>query len=128
MADELALESFDVGGQPLLEPFLKGLRLGEFLEQALSRPRRRLAVPHAQAALLLVRNIALSRHPLYQVPTWARRFDPARLGLEPKQLEAVNDDRLGRTLDRLFVADRSSPARGGHFVTVLPQTRKEDAT
>ena len=62
------LESLEVGGHPLLEPLLQRLRLEEFLEEALGQPHRPLKVPHADMALLLVRNIALSRHPLDQVP------------------------------------------------------------
>lgn len=108
MAKNLALESLDIGGHPLITPFFQRLRLRQFFEEALGRSDARLKVPHADVALLVVRNIALSRHPLYRMPEWLRRFDPRQLGLEPEQLESINDDRLGRTLDRLFEADRQS--------------------
>ena len=56
--------------------------------------------------MLMVRNFTLSRYPLYGVPQWTRQFDPERLELQPDQIRLINDDRLGRTLDKLFVADR----------------------
>ena len=39
---------------------------------------------------------------------WAAPYDPAVLGLAPGEVELLNDDRVGRTLDRLFDADRAS--------------------
>lgn len=36
---------------------------------------------------------------------WLSRFDPAELGLKSEHLRLLNDDRLGRTLDRLFKVD-----------------------
>ena len=55
--------------------------------------------------LVLVRNLLISREPLYGVGEWAARHVPALLGLTPEQLPALNDDRVGRCLDRLFDAD-----------------------
>jgi hypothetical protein len=57
------------------------------------------------ALLVLVRNLLVSREPLYGVGEWAARHVPALLGLNPEQLPALNDDRVGRGLDRLFEAD-----------------------
>ncbi len=33
---------------------------------------------------------------------------PTLLGLKPTQIELLNDDRVGRALERLFEADRSA--------------------
>jgi len=106
--DELRLESEEIGAQPLIQPLIERLRLREFLERAFGRPDARLKLHHVDSALLLVRNFGLSRHPLYGVSHWARRFDPAQLELTEQQLALVNDDRLGRLLDKLFVVDRRS--------------------
>jgi len=108
MTEALSLESLSLGGQPLLGPFLQRLRLRSFLDEALGPPDSRAKLPPVDSALLLVRNFALCRHPLYGVPAWTRRFDPAQLELDPEQLRLVNDDRLGRTLDRLFESDLRS--------------------
>lgn len=103
--EELALESVTVGGQPLLRPFIERLRLRPLLGEALGPVDRRLKLDSVDSALLLVRNFALSRHPLYGVPAWLRQFDPAQVELTTEQMQLVNDDRLGRALDRLFIAD-----------------------
>jgi transposase len=99
------LESLEIGAHPLLRPFLERLELRRCFEQALGPLDRRLTLSPAEGALVLVRNFALSRHPLYGVPQWAARFVPEQLELGPKLLARLNDDRLGRTLDRFFQAD-----------------------
>jgi hypothetical protein len=103
---ELELQSEEIGAQPLIQPIVQRLRLREFFEQAFGRPDTRLKLPHVDSALLLVRNFVLSRHPLYGVSQWAQRFDPGRLELGKEQVALLNDDRLGRLLDKLFLVDR----------------------
>lgn len=102
----LTLESVEVGAQPLLQVFLDRLGLRALFTRAFAERDARLRLPHADSALLLVRNFTLARHPLYGVPQWAQRFCPGRLELRPEQLALVNDDRFGRTLDQLFLLDR----------------------
>jgi len=99
------LESLQVGGHPILQPFVKRLGLRRFFEEALGRLDQRLALSPVDAALVLVRNFALSREPLYGVPEWAGRFVPEQLEMDARMVELLNDDRLGRTLDRFFLAD-----------------------
>ena len=103
--EALTLESLGIGGHPLIQPLLQRLRLRELLTDALGPLDRRLKLNPVDGLLLLVRNFALSRHPLYGVPEWVRSFDPTRLELAPELVHLVNDDRLGRALDRLFAAD-----------------------
>jgi transposase len=55
--------------------------------------------------LLSPQNLLVSREPLYGVGEWAARHEPSWLGLSENQLAALNDDRVGRALDRLFDAD-----------------------
>jgi hypothetical protein len=55
-----------------------------------------------------VSNIVVSHRPVYSIGEWAAPHDPAMLGLEPGDATALNDDRLGRMLDRLFDADPAS--------------------
>lgn len=108
MADALSLESLYLGALPIAQPFLERLRVMDLIEEALGRPDRRIKLPPGKSAMVMVRNIILSRHPLYEVGEWARRFVPGELDLAAEQVELINDDRLGRTLDRLFKADLRS--------------------
>ena len=50
----------------------------------------------------------LSSFPLYKLPEWSRNYIPQLLDMTPEQLDALNDDRIGRSLDELFLADRST--------------------
>jgi len=104
----LKLEALEVGALPIVRTLLDRLGWRRLLERAFDPPDRRLRLSHVDASLLLVCNFALSRHPLYGVPEWSRRFGARALGLPPQSLELLNDDRLGRTLDRLFEIDRRS--------------------
>jgi transposase len=99
------LTSRRVAALPILNHFLRRLRLRDFLHEHLPREDRRCRVATATGLLVLVQNLLISREPLYGVGEWAARHAPGRLGLTPEQLPALNDDRVGRCLDRLFDAD-----------------------
>jgi transposase len=55
-----------------------------------------------------VRNILIEREPLYKLCEWAAGFDSLLVGLEKSAPSVLNDDRVGRSLDALFDADRAS--------------------
>ncbi len=105
------LRSRRVGALPILDRFLERLRIREFLRKHLPREDRRSRVPTstatatATALLLLVRNLLVSREPLYGLGDWAARHDTCWLDIADEQLPTLNDDRIGRGLDRLFDAD-----------------------
>ena len=99
------LTSWRVAALPILDHFLRRLRLRDFLHEHLPREDRRCRVATTTGLLVLVRNLLISREPLYGVGEWAARHAPGLLGLTPEQLPALNDDRVGRCLDRLFDAD-----------------------
>lgn len=49
-----------------------------------------------------------ARQPVYSLPEWIRRAEPTLLGVQAEEVQALNDDRLGRALDQLFRADRAA--------------------
>jgi len=108
VGDQLQLESDEIAALPLIQPLIERLRLPSFFIEAFGKPDARLKLPHADTALLLVRNFVLSRQPMYGVSGWAKRFDPMWLDLTADQVALINDDRLGRLLDKLFTVDRRS--------------------
>jgi transposase len=99
------LTSCRVAALPILDHILRRLRLQEILRDYLPREDRRSRIATATGLLVLVKNLLVSREPLYGVGEWAARHVPELLGLTPAQLPALNDDRVGRCLDRLFDAD-----------------------
>jgi transposase len=102
--DGESIRSWTVGALPIINRILDRLKLEETLTQYLGREDRRTRVPVAKCLLLLVRNILLSREPIYGLGEWAQRHAPDLLGLTAAHLEHLNDDRVGRALDKLFVA------------------------
>jgi transposase len=99
------LQTCSIGALPIINQLLDRIELQRFLDQHLPPDGRRMAVPTSRCLLLLLRNILLSREPIYGLGEWAERFAPELLGLSKTDLEHLNDDRVGRSLDRLFQAN-----------------------
>lgn len=102
------LESQTLGALPIVCRFLERMRLGALLERYLPLAEGRCSFSAARAIGLLVRNLCVCHEPLYGLGEWAARYHPRLLGLASGELELINDDRVGRALDRLFAADRGS--------------------
>ena len=86
----------------MVNQLLDRMRLEEFLEKHLPSDDPRQEVPTTRCLLLLLKNILLSREPIYGIGEWAESYVPDLLGLKPSELKQLNDDRVGRCLDRLF--------------------------
>ena len=56
----------------------------------------------------VVANLAIEHRPLYALSEWAAACEPSLLLLGEDGPGLLNDDRVGRMLDRLFQADRGS--------------------
>jgi transposase len=109
-ADGHDLHSYRVGLLPILNRVLERLRLEEFFHAYLPPQDRRCRIDPALGLLVLLKNLLLSREPLYGVGEWAARHVPGLLGLSEPQIASLNDDRAGRCLDRLFQNDYGSLA------------------
>lgn len=102
------LDSEQVGCLPIVKHFFSRIGLAETLLGYLPNDDARLRLDPAIVIALVVANIVVSHRPLYAISEWAGAYDPGLLGLESGQAVALNDDRVGRMLDRLFDADRAS--------------------
>jgi transposase len=106
---DLRQESLEVGATPLVRLFLTRLDLPGLFEHHLPPlPGRPPALPSATVLGVLLTNLLLARQPLYALADWASRRVPEHLGLQPGQVDLLNDDRAGRALDHLHKADRAS--------------------
>lgn len=108
MAHGLRLESKVVGALPIINRFLGLAGVDEALQRFLPEPGSRERLPPAVGVGVLLRNILVSREPLYNLRDWCRRSEESLLGLPSGGTEWLNDDRLGRCLDKLFDSDRSA--------------------
>jgi hypothetical protein len=123
------LRSHTIGALPLVNHVLRRLRVDALLQQHLPPPAPHAPLPASVTLGVLVRNLVLARVPLYGLGEWARPWAPTLLGLQPAQGPLLNDDRVGRALDRLFDADRRALVTGlvvhmiGEFGIALDQLR-----
>jgi transposase len=104
------IHSYQLGLLPVVDRLLARLRLEPFLRDYLPPEDRRARLAPAPALMVLLKNLLLSREPLYGAAAWAARYDPQALGLTPQQIATLNDDRFARALDQLFRSDCSSLA------------------
>jgi len=103
--DGLNLDSKQVSALPVINKFIDRIELKKLLLSYIpSKQNQKLS--HVDAILIFVRNILLEREPLYKLSEWAAGFDPFLVGLNNMDPEILNDDRVGRSLDALFDADR----------------------
>ena len=106
MKSAQTLESRFVGGLPLINAILDRLKFDTLMAKILPCGGR---VSPARALGVLLRNIVLNdRQPIYTHAEWAARAEPRLIGLGQDQARFLNDDRVGRALDRLFDADRAA--------------------
>jgi transposase len=98
----LELRSFDVGALPLLQRIAERMQLRRILGEHLPRDDSRTELSTVTALLVLFVNLLMAREPVYGVGEWAALFPPDLLGLRQQDLSRLHDDRLGRSLDRMF--------------------------
>lgn len=110
--ERFTLHSRRMGALPLLNFFLTRMGLFHHLQTYLPRDDARLRLAPAAVIGVVVRNILVARRPVYALAEWAAPYDQVLLGLTPGDEAALNDDRVGRTLDRLFDSDRASLVTG----------------
>jgi transposase len=97
-----------IGALPVVNAVLGRLGFDELVSSHLPEPDARHRIEPARALGVLVRNLCVGRLPLYGLGAWAGGYTPALLGLSGGQARSLNDDKVGRALDVLFLADRAS--------------------
>jgi transposase len=100
--EDLTLHTRGIGVLPILNRLIERCQLMETLRRFLPREDRSCRIDTAVTLVLLVRNILISREPLYGIAQWSAALVPELLYLREDQLRHLNDDRVGRALARLF--------------------------
>ena len=108
VGERFGLRAESVGALPIVNHFLARIGADDALGAFVPADDRRLRLAPATALGVVVRNLCVDHEPVYALGEWAAPFAPAVLGLEVGEVSLLNDDRLGRSLDRLFDADRAS--------------------
>ena len=102
------LHSETVGALPIVNHFLSRMGLVESLDRHVPNDDARLRFAPAVVIGLVVRNLIVAHRPVYALSEWAAPYDAGLFGLATGEPAALNDDRVGRMLDRLFDADRAT--------------------
>jgi transposase len=102
------LASERLGALPVVDQFWHRAGLASLLDRHLPTEDPRCRLAPAAAMRVVVTNLLLGRAPLYALGEWTAPFAPGLLGLAASDRAALNDDRVGRALERLFDADRAS--------------------
>jgi len=90
-----------LGGLPIAISVIEALRIPELLEQHIPQGARE-KIPASQSLNVMLCNVIMERYPLYKVAEWSKNRMPQGI------VSHLNDDRIGRALDRLFESDRSA--------------------
>ena len=106
--DAHQLDSELLGATPVINHLLGRMGLAGSLDRFVPHDDARLRLAPAVVLGVVVRNLVTHREPVYALGEWAALYDPTQLGLWHGEAGALNDDRVGRTLARLFDADRAS--------------------
>jgi transposase len=96
-----------VGGLPIIRSIMEKMKLKEILTKYI-KPHKNEGIPAVESLLLIIYNLAIGKAPLYELEEWSRTIDQRclhRVKLPPGKF---NDDRFGRSLDKLYNADRAS--------------------
>lgn len=101
------LKRLRVGGLPLINAVAERMRLREILYDHII-PHGNEDIPAVESLMLLIFNLTLGKAPLYELEEWVASIDGRCLGYEELKGGRFNDDRFGRALDKLYMADRAS--------------------
>jgi transposase len=95
--EDLEHRKLRIGPLPIINACIDRLGLRELLRETLGNER------YADAIELLIKNVLIEPAALYRISGWASHMDPEELRAGP-----LSDDVLGRSLDKLFGADRAT--------------------
>ncbi len=101
------LKRYNISGIPLIKSVSAILSLKEIFSKHIGSYGNE-KVPVCDTLLLLIWNITLGRQPLYELSGWIDDIDPKCHGLGRQEVDALNDDRFARALDKLYMADRAT--------------------
>lgn len=101
MKKNQVLKKFVLGAHPIIEHFIKKLRVTEIIGTYVGSDQRR-KVDTEQVLCLLVHNFLTSPKPLYELHDWLKPLDKKSLGLNAEDEELIYDERVARALDDFY--------------------------
>jgi transposase len=101
------LSRLTVGPFPFMHDIAKRMKLREILSRYIKRHGNEIVDP-VDTLLVLIYNLTIGKAPLYELEQWCESIDLERIGIRRPSTALWNDDRFGKVLDKLYIADRAS--------------------
>lgn len=95
------LAKFVVGAHPIIQRFITMLRIDDAIGTYLPTDNR-MKLDDGKALTLLIHNILMTPNALYEMEDWIKPLDAVKLGLRPDQATSIQDDRIGRALEKFY--------------------------
>ena len=92
---------FVLGAHPIIEHFIEKLHIREIISTYM-RTDKRMKLDNDKVLTLLIHNILTSPNALYEMEDWLKPLDAEKVGLTPKEVAFIQDDRTGRALARFY--------------------------
>ena len=96
-----------VGELPLIKNIIERLGLKEIFAKYI-KGHKNEKIPAVDSLMILLFNITCGRQPLYELEEWVDHIYPKIFGHHSFKRGVINDDRFGKALDKLYLADRAT--------------------
>jgi len=93
-----------IGSGPILKHFIERMGIARIIDSMVDTHPNREAITHGEAVAGLVAYLIQGGKALYRVEQWAQDYSVADIMFPQYQSEDWTDDRLGDTLDAIYVA------------------------
>ena len=104
-SSDLDIRTERISALPVINAYIERLGISGILSERIQSSSH---VQTDSCLMVLLANIILGREPAYGIAEWTAQFVPSLLGLSPDMTRRINDDRVGRSLNLLYDADRGS--------------------
>jgi transposase len=101
------LKRLQVGALPLIYAIVKRMRIKEILYKYIPAHGKE-DIPAVESLMLLVYNLIVGKDPLYELQEWVESIDFRCIDIGNYVNVEFNDDRFGRSLNKLYMTDRAS--------------------
>jgi transposase len=95
------LRKFVIQAHPIIQSYIQKLKIPELIASYIQRDHR-IKLPIEQTLCVLIHNILTTPMPMYEIASWLAPLDENCLGLDPAQVQCIQDDRVGQALDRFY--------------------------
>jgi transposase len=99
--NDSSLKKFFLGAHPIIQSVIEKLHISQIISTYIPY-NKNLKIPTDKILCLLIHNFLTKPTPMYEFQDWLLPLDESSLGLSLEEASCVNDDCLGKSLDRFY--------------------------